>query len=163
MARLSTKKSEYPPLRIRKAKVSDVLKIRELIGVYANQGLMLPRSLNEIYECLRDYWVCEKEEEVIGCVALHVDWEDLAEIRSLVVTENYQGRRIGKRLLQRCIREAKELGIIRIFALTYVPTFFERNGFQLYPKEKLPRKIWSECIRCHKFPDCDESAVVLDV
>jgi len=156
------KKAKLPTCRIRKATVGDVPKIRELIGVYASQGLMLPRSLNDIYESLRDYWVCEKENEIVGCAALHVDWEDLAEIRSLAVTQKYQSRGIGRRLLKRCIREARQLGITRIFALTYVPAFFERNGFQLYSKDKLPRKIWSECIRCHKFPDCDESAVVLE-
>lgn len=163
MARLSARKMDVSRCQIRKARVSDVVKIRELISFYASRDLMLPRSLNEIYECLRDYWVCEKEGEVVACAALHVDWEDLAEIRSLAVAEKEQGQGIGRRLVTRCIREARQLGIATIFALTYVPAFFEKNGFRQQPKENLPRKIWAECIRCHKFPDCDETALVLEV
>ena len=163
MVRLSAKKKETPRLRIRKARVGDVPKIRELIRFYADRELMLHRSLNEIYECVRDYWLCEKEGQIVGCAALHVDWEDLAEVRSVAVAEKHQGHSIGPRLLKRCVREAKQLGIGRVFALTYLPAFFEKYGFRQYPKEKLPRKIWSDCIRCHKFPDCDETALVLDV
>ncbi len=143
--------------------VSDVLRIKELVGFYANRELMLHRSLNDIFEYLRDYWVCEKGQELVGCAALHVDWEDLAEVRSLAVAEMHQGKGIGTRLLRRCIREAKQLGITRVFALTYMPAFFEKHGFRPYAKDDLPRKIWSECIRCHKFPDCDETALALDV
>jgi len=140
-----------------------VPKIRELIRFYADRGAMLHRSLNEIFECVRDYWVCEKEGEIVGCAALHVDWEDLAEVRSLAVAEEHRGRGIGPRLLKRCVREAKQLGIARVFALTYLPAFFQKYGFRRYPKDELPRKIWSDCIRCHKFPDCDETALVLAV
>jgi amino-acid N-acetyltransferase len=156
-------KKQTERCRIRKARVSDVAKIRELITFYASKNLMLPRSLQEIYEGLRDYWVCEKTGGVIGCAALHINWEDLAEVRSLAVAEKERGRGIGTRLLKRCIREAKDLGIKRLFALTYIPGFFERHGFSLCAKEDLPRKIWVECIRCPKFPDCDEIALVLDV
>lgn len=156
-------KKQTERCRIRKATVSDVPKIRELITVYASKNLMLPRSLHDIYECVRDYWVCEKTGEVIGCAALHVNWEDLAEIRSLAVAEKEHGRGIGTRLVRRCIREAKNLGIKRLFALTYIPGFFQRHGFRPCPKEDLPRKIWAECIRCPKFPDCDEIALALDV
>jgi len=94
-----------------------VVKIRALIGFYASHGLMLPRSLNDIYECLRDYWVCEEEGEAVGCAALHVDWENPAEVCSLAVSEKHQGRGIETRLLRRCIREARELRIARVFAL----------------------------------------------
>lgn len=163
MASISAKKSRSPRFRIRKARVSDVPRIRELIALYANQGLMLHRSLNDIFECLRDYWVCERESELVACAALHVDWEDLAEVRSLAVAEAQQGQRIGTRLLRQCIREAKQLGVSRVFALTYLPAFFEKHGFRFYSKEDLPRKIWSECIRCHKFPDCDETALAIDL
>jgi len=163
MATPPKRKKETSRLLIRKAKVSDVPKIRELIRFYANRELMLHRSLNEIFECVRDYSVCEKEGEIVGCAALHVDWEDLAEVRSLAVAEKHQSRGIGTRLLKRCIREAKQLGVERVFALTYVPSFFEKHGFRPYPKDKLPRKIWSDCIRCHKFPDCDETALNLDL
>lgn len=163
MSHTASAKKQTERCRIRRAKVSDVPKIRELITFYASRDLMLPRSLQEIYECLRDYWVCEKNGEVIACAALHVNWEDLAEVRSLAVAENAHGLGIGTRLLKRCTREAKDLGIKRLFALTYVPAFFEKHGFHLCDKEDLPRKIWVECIRCPKFPDCDEIALVLDV
>jgi amino-acid N-acetyltransferase len=163
MSPASTKDSEMPHCSFRRARISDVPKIKELIGLYAGRGLMLPRSLHDLYECIRDYWVCEKEGAVVGCAALHVDWEDLAEIRSLAVAEGSQGCGIGKGLLGQCIRDAKELGIARIFALTYVPAFFETNGFRPYSKDDLPRKIWAECVRCHKFPDCDEVALALDL
>ncbi len=162
-ARSPAQKGKSSRCRIRKATVSDVARIRDLINLYAKRDLLLPRSLSDIYECLRDYWVCEREGSVLGCAALHVDWEDLAEVRSLAVAENEQGRGLGKRLVKRCIREAGQLGIRRVFALTYVPTFFEKHGFRRFPKEELPRKIWVECIRCPKFPDCNEIALVLDV
>jgi len=150
-------------LLIRKARVGDVPKIRELIRFYAERGLMLHRALNEIYECVRDYWLCEKDGQIVACAALHVDWEDLAEVRSLAVAEKFHGHSIGPQLLKRCVREAKQLGVARVFALTYLPAFFEKHGFHRYPKDQLPRKIWSDCIRCHKFPDCDETALVLDL
>jgi amino-acid N-acetyltransferase len=163
MSHKASAKKQTERCRIRKATVSDVPKIRELITFYASKNLMLPRSLQEIYECVRDYWVCEKTAGVIGCAALHVNWEDLAEVRSLAVAEKEHGRGIGTRLVKRCIREAKDLGIKRLFALTYVPAFFEKHGFRLCPKEDLPRKIWAECVRCPKFPDCDEIALALDI
>jgi amino-acid N-acetyltransferase len=163
MSPSSRTKSPTPPCRLRKAAIGDVPRIRELIRGYADRGLMLHRSLNDIYECVRDYWVCEKEREVVGCAALHVNWEDLAEVRSLAVDEAYRNQGIGPRLLKRCIREAKQLGIAKVFALTYVPAFFEKHGFRPSSKDELPRKIWSDCIRCHKFPDCDETALALDL
>lgn len=163
MARLPSKRTKISSYRIRKAIVRDVVSIRELINFYATKGLMLHRALNDIYECLRDYWICEKEGRIVGCAALHVAWEDLAEVRSLAVAEGHQNQGIGTHLLRRCIREAKQLGIARVFALTYVPGFFQGKGFRPYPKNELPQKIWSECIRCHKFPDCDETALALDV
>ncbi len=149
--------------RVRKARLGDVPRVRDLIRFYADQGLMLHRSLNDIFESVRDYWVCEKDGEVVGCAALHVSWEHLAEVRSLAVAEPFRNRGIGPRLLRRCIREAKQLGIGKVFALTYIPAFFEKHGFRPYPKEKLPQKIWSDCIRCHKFPDCDEMSVAIDL
>jgi len=163
MAPSSSNKKETRRSLIRKATVHDAPKIRELIRFYADRAAMLHRSLNDIFESLRDYWVCEKDGEIVGCAALHVDWEDLAEVRSLAVAESHQGHGIGTRLLKRCLREAKQLGVPRIFALTYVPAFFEKYGFRPCAKEELPRKIWSECIRCHKFPDCDETALALEV
>jgi amino-acid N-acetyltransferase len=124
---------------------------------------MLPRSLSSIYENLRDYFVCENEEgEVIGSAAIHIMWEDLAEVRSLAVREGQMGRGIGTKLVEACISEAIVLGITRVFALTYRPDFFRRLGFREVDKSELPHKIWSDCLKCAKFPDCDEVALVAD-
>jgi amino-acid N-acetyltransferase len=143
--------------------MSDVKTIQALIGEYARKGDMLPRSLSSIYENLRDYFVFENEEgEVIGSAAIHIMWEDLAEVRSLAVREGEMRRGIGTKLVEACISEAIVLGITRIFALTYRPDFFRRLGFREVDKSELPHKIWSDCLKCAKFPDCDEVALVAD-
>jgi len=147
--------------KVRKAKIDDAKKIKELINIYARKELMLPRSLNDIYEAMRDYWVYESEDQILGCAALHIDWEDLAEIRSTAVDNQHKRRGIGKMLVQKCIEEAKELGVKRVFVLTYETDFFKKMGFSTYKKEKLPHKIWGECLRCTKFPDCDEEAMIM--
>lgn len=150
-------------MSIRKATVNDVVNIQSIVNFYADKDIMLPRSLNEIYENLRDFWVYEDNGAVVGCVALHVTWEDLAEVKSLAVKEEYNKKGIGKKLLQECIDDAKKIGIKKIFALTYVPDFFKKIGFREISKEKLPHKIWSECIKCPKFPDCGEIALLYKV
>ncbi len=148
---------------IRKARMSDVKAIQKLIAEYARKGDMLPRSLSEIYENLRDYFVFEENGgEVVGSAAIHFMWEDLAEVRSLAVREAEMRRGIGTQLVEACISEAIVLGITRVFALTYKPEFFERLGFQKVDKSELPHKIWSDCLKCAKFPDCDEVALVAD-
>jgi amino-acid N-acetyltransferase len=148
---------------IRKARISDAPDILAVINDFAAQGLMLPRALSEIYEHLRDFYVCEKDGHVAGCAALHVAWEGLGEIRSLAVQEDRQGRGVGKRLVESCLNEAEELGMGRVFALTYVPDFFRQFGFTREPKDKLPHKIWNDCLKCPKFPNCDEVAMILDL
>jgi amino-acid N-acetyltransferase len=148
---------------IRKARMSDVKAIQKLIADYARKGDMLPRSLSEIYENLRDYFVFEENGgDVVGSAAIHLMWEDLAEVRSLAVREGEMRRGIGTQLVEACISEAIVLGITRVFALTYKPEFFERLGFQQVDKSELPHKIWSDCLKCAKFPDCDEVALVAD-
>ena len=148
---------------IRKARMGDVKTIQKLIGEYARKGDMLPRSLSEIYENLRDYFVyVEDGEEVIGSAAIHLMWEDLAEVRSLAVRDDRMSRGVGTQLVEACISEAIVLGITRVFALTYKPEFFERLGFRRVDKSELPHKIWSDCLKCSKFPDCDEVALVAD-
>jgi len=143
-----------------KARVSDVPQMQPLINYFADKGEMLARSLSEIYENIRDYFVVRQGERVIACVALHVSWSDLAEIKSLVVAEDCQQQGIGARMMAACLREAKELGIPTIFCLTYKPAFFEKFGFSQVDKAELPRKVWGECYRCPKFPDCDEVALI---
>lgn len=146
---------------IRKARVSDVPQMQRLINSWAKQGIMLPRSLHALYEHLRDYFVTVEEERVTGCVALHLSWDDLAEVRSMAVAPDRQRRHLGMALLDAALQEAAELGISRIFVLTYVPDFFARRGFQAVGKTELPQKIWQECIHCIHFPDCDEEAMLL--
>ncbi|MEW6408933.1 MAG: N-acetyltransferase [Nitrospirota bacterium] len=145
---------------IRKAKLEDVKKIHHLIMASAKANELLPRSLHEIYEDLRDFFVYEEDGKIIGVSAIHVCWEDLAEIRSLAVTEEYRMKGIGKILVQRCLEDAKDIGISRVFALTYHPDFFEKMGFKRVDKSKLPQKIWGDCLKCPKFPECNEVAVI---
>jgi len=147
---------------IRKARMADVKAIQKLIAEYARKGDMLPRSLSDIYENLRDYFVFEDGGEVIGSAAIHIMWEDLAEVRSLAVQEGSMRRGVGTQLVEACISEAIVLGIARVFALTYKPEFFERLGFHRVDKAELPQKIWTDCLKCAKFPDCDEIALVAD-
>ncbi len=148
---------------IRKARMSDVKSIQNLIAEFARKGDMLPRSLSDIYENLRDYFVFEEDGgTVIGSAAIHIMWEDLAEVRSLAVRDGSMRRGIGTQLVEACISEAIVLGITRVFALTYKPEFFERLGFRKVDKAELPHKIWSDCLKCAKFPDCDEIALVAD-
>jgi len=150
---------------IRKAKITDVREIQRLIDLSAKKGEMLPRSLSELYDNLRDYYVFQDDgtDLIIGTCAMHICWEDLAEIRSLVVREEYHRRGIGTKLIEACLSEAISLGIYRIFALTYKPEFFHKFGFKVVDKTVLPHKIWADCLKCVKFPECDEVAVLLEV
>jgi amino-acid N-acetyltransferase len=150
---------------IRKAIMSDVKTIQKLLEHYAQKGLLLPRSLSELYSYLRDYYVFVAEGEDIpkGSVALHLCWEDLAEIKSLAVDETHAGQGIGSRLVEACVSEAITLGVYKIFALTYRVSFFTRLGFKVVDKSLLPHKIWADCLQCVKFPECDEIAVLLEV
>ena len=150
-------------MRIRKAKISDLKQVHKLINNFARREQMIPRSLNEIYETLRDFVVCEDYGDICGVCALHIMWEDLAEIRSLAVDKKYQKKGIGKTLVKQCLKEAKALGLKRIFALTYQPAFFKKIGFLDIDKSSLPQKIWGDCLRCHKFPECDEQAVIINL
>jgi len=154
-------KTEKPLLR--RARVEDVPGIQRLVNSFADRGEMLPRSLNEIYENLRDFFVLEQDGKIIGGVACHVNWEDLAEVKSLAVAEKYRGRGHGSRLLRACVEDARSLGVKRLFTLTYLPDFFARHGWSLVEKSALPQKIWVECIRCVKFPDCGEVALILNL
>ena len=148
---------------IRKARMADVKGIHGLIAEYAKKGDMLPRSLADIYENLRDYFVFLGDDgDLVGSAAIHIMWEDLAEVRSLAVREGKMRRGIGTQLVESCISEAIMLGIARVFALTYKPEFFEKLGFHVVDKSELPQKIWADCLKCSKFPDCDEVALVAD-
>jgi len=150
-------------MKVDNAKVGDADSIRRMINRFADKGDILPRALSEIYENIRDFFVVRNEGEVVACAALHISWLDLAEIRSLAVDEKNQNQRIGSSLVQACLDEAKALGIPTVFCLTSEPAFFEKHGFKLVDKAELPRKVWGECYRCPKFPDCDEVALIYHV
>ena len=143
-------------MKIRSAKVSDVKTMHSLIGYYAEKKEMLPRPINDLYENIQEFVVAEDKNKVIGCCALHVSWEDLAEIKALAVAQNYQKKGIGTNLVTELERRAKELGVKKSFALTFKPSFFEKLKYKRISKEKLPHKIWGECVKCPLFPDCGE-------
>ena len=148
---------------IRKARIKDIEQIQKLINFFARQDLMLPRSLNELYENLRDFWVAEENAKVVGCCSLHICWDELAEIKSLAVARNKQRKGLGENLVLASLDEAKELGAKRIFVLTYKPEYFRKFGFKRIDYSDLPHKIWAECINCPKFPNCQEIAMVKQI
>ena len=148
---------------VEKATVADVQRMSELIDGFAQRGEMLPRAPGELFETLRDFFIVRREGEVVACAALHVTWDDLAEVRSLAVHQESQAQGIGSLLVRACLAEARNLGLQRVFALTMKPAFFEKLGFSQADAMTLSRKVWSECYRCPKFMSCDETAVVIDV
>ena len=145
---------------VERARIQDVPQIHRLINYFADRDEMLPRSLSEIYENIRDYFVCRQGERVVACAALHVIWSDLAEIRAVAVAREYQKKGIGTMLVETCLKEAESLGIPTVFCLTYQPAFFEKFGLSQIDKMEMPRKVWTECFRCPKFPDCGEVALI---
>lgn len=148
-------------MKIRPARVGDVPAICDLIRTFADRKLMIRRSLGELYESIREFLVAEDESgRVVGCSALHVFWDDLAELKCLAVSETVQGRGIGRLLVDACWDAAHELEIRNVFTLTYVPEFFEKCGYRRIEKAELPHKIWNECVRCPLFPSCHETALV---
>lgn len=148
---------------LHQATVADARVIQKLVNGFARKGEMLPRTMAEIYENLRDYSVVRDGDAVVACGALHIMWDDLAEVRSLAVTEERQGQGLGALLVRAHVQEARTLGLHTVFALTYQPVFFERLGFHQADVMTLPRKVWNECYRCPKFPTCNEIAVVYNL
>ncbi len=153
---------------IQKATINDVREIHALLSAFAARDQLLPRSLSELYEHLRDYAVYRAEdgdhpEGILATVALSISWDNLAEVRSLAVMEEWQGEGIGRRLVEHCLSEAITLGIYRVFTLTYQQKFFEKLGFSQVDKSILPHKIWADCLKCPKFPDCDETAMLIEL
>lgn len=143
-----------------KSRITDIPQIYQLISYFADRGEILPRSLSELYENIRECFVVRKGKRVIACVLLHIFWSDLAEIRSLAVAEDSQKRGIGTRLVKACLIEAEQLGISTVFCLTNKPVFFEQKDFSQIDKMELPRKVWADCYHCPKFPNCDEVALI---
>ncbi len=147
----------------RKATFKDVETMYKLINDYAEQGLMLGRSRNVLYECLRDFILAEKNGEVVGMGALHLVWDELAEIRAMAIAPHVLKSGIGRNIVKALLEEGKMLGIKNIFTLTYQPEFFIKQGFTELSKDQLPHKVWKECINCTKFPNCDEVALNIEI
>jgi amino-acid N-acetyltransferase len=150
-------------IRIRKARMADVEKMQDLVNFHAKAGRMLARSLLELYENLRDFYVAAEGGRVVGAAALHTSWEDLAEVKSVAVADGRQGQGLGRKLVEHCLQEAASLGVPRVFVLTYVPGFFEKLGFQRIERSELPHRVWAECLRCPEFPDCGEIAMIREI
>ena len=151
---------------IRKAVIKDVKAVHSLLNHYADQGLLLPRPLSELYDHLRDYFVLEHDDQghgIQGVCGLGICWEDLAEIKGLAVTDEARGEGFGAQLVEACLEEARTLGLKKVFTLTYIPHFFAELGFKEVEKSSLPHKIWTDCLKCPKFPDCDETALMIEL
>src|SRR6185369_8604944 len=148
---------------LRKARITDVKEIQKLLSHFANRGDMLSRSLSELYEAIRDFYIVEESGRLLGASALHIVWDDLAEIRSVAVAEDAGRKGVGTEVVNACISEARELGLKRLFCLTYKPDFFARFGFRVVDKSELPHKVWGDCIKCVKFPDCDEISMIMEL
>jgi len=148
-------------VKAERARLSDIPQIHRLVNHFAERGDLLPRSMSELYENLRDFFVVRRNNEVVGCAALHICWADLVELKALAVVEEWQHRGIGRALVEACLQEARELGVPVVFCLTRDPEFFHQFGFHEVDRMSLPRKIWGECQRCPKFPYCDETAMLL--
>ena len=153
---------------LRRAKLTDVPAIAGVMAEYVMQGVLLPRPVSELYQCVREFVVAERpgadgSPEVVACAALRVLWDDVAEVRTLAVRPDHHGRGLGGALVQVLVADARALNIPRIIALTREVPFFERCGFVVVPRESLPRKVWTDCVRCPKRHACDEVAVVLDL
>lgn len=144
----------------RRATFRDVESIHGIVNHYAEQGLMLARSRNTIYENLRDFVLAEDNGSVVGVGALHLVWDELAEIRAMAIAPEYTGKGIGMAIVEKLTEDARELGVKTLFTLTYQPGFFSKAGFAEVPKERLSQKVWKDCINCSKFPNCDEIAMI---
>lgn len=150
--------------KIRKARLTDVQAIYDLLKHMASKGLLLPRSLSNLYEMVQTFWVGEAEDgRVAGVAALQVAWENLGEVRSLAVHDDFAGQGLGRALTEAVEREAVALGVGRMFVLTYVTEFFEKLGYEVTPLETLPQKIWAVCFQCVHYPDCKETALMKDL
>jgi amino-acid N-acetyltransferase len=150
-------------VKYRHAKLSDVEEMIKLINLYAEEGFMLPRTRNTLYEGIREFVVAEEGSQIIGTGSLHIIWDDLAEIRALAVDHDFQKMGIGRKLVEILLQEAADLHCPQVFTLTYQVEFFKHFGFTIVDKEHMPHKVWKECINCVKFPNCDENAMILQI
>jgi amino-acid N-acetyltransferase len=152
---------------IRNARMGDIKKIHKLLQYFADKDLLLGRSLSSLYDQLKDFSVYVEQaeddpdqEKLVGVCSFHICWDNLAEIRSLAVIDESHGKGVGRQLVSKALAEADSYGITRVFTLTYQPAFFRKLGFKDIDKAELPHKVWSDCINCSKFPDCNEEALI---
>ena len=151
-------------LIVRKARLGDVGEMFRIINFHAAQLQMLPKSRLQLYENLRDFSVVQDaSESILACGALHLYWENLAEIRAIAVTDGMDRKGVGTLLAERLIEEALEIGVKQVFCFTYVPKFFNTLGFIQVEHGVLPLKVYNECFQCPKFNKCDEIAMVLEL
>jgi amino-acid N-acetyltransferase len=150
-------------MKVRNATITDAKDIYSLINSYAEEDKMLFRSMADIYENLQSFIVVELNGGVVGCCALQVIWLDLAEIKSLAVDQENTQKGIGSALVAAAVEQATKLGAAKVFALTLYPDFFVKQGFEVIQKDKLPMKVWSDCAKCPKQQNCDETAVIKTV
>jgi amino-acid N-acetyltransferase len=145
-----------------KAKLSDIPAMQVLVASEVKEGIILNRSEDEVATNIRSYVLAKDGERLVGYTALHVHSKRLAEIRSLIVDEKYRGQKVGQRMVEFTLEEAKALGVEEdVLVLTYLPAFFEKLGFNEINKEVIPEhKIWADCIKCIHFPVCNEIALV---
>ncbi|MFQ5735890.1 MAG: N-acetyltransferase [Thermodesulfobacteriota bacterium] len=148
---------------VRKAVVDDVKKIHEIIELFAGKDAMLHRSETDIYDNIRDFFVYEKDGAIVGVSAMHISCDGMGEIRSLAVRSKYVRKGIGRALVEACLEEARSLGLKKVFALTYEAPFFHKLKFRTVSKDVFPQKVWGDCVRCVKFPHCDEMAVIIEL
>ncbi len=150
---------------VRKSAIEDIRQIHRLLHTYSHQGDLIPRPLSDLYDHVRDFSVSADRvtNQVVGCCALQFCWEDLAEIRSLVVEEEYRRKKVASGLVESCIMEARSYGMKKLFCLTFKPDFFSKFGFVRIERSDLPLKIWADCMLCVKFPDCDGIAMMKEL
>jgi amino-acid N-acetyltransferase len=148
---------------IRSATIKDAKAIQTVVNTFASQGQMLLLSMNEVYEKIFEYFVYEADGAIVGVCALHPTWHDIAEVRSLAVDTKYQKSGIGKVLVEHQLERARDMGFEKVFAMTYQVEFFSKVGFYVMSKDDLPKKMWTDCLKCVKYPDCDETAMMINL
>ncbi len=144
---------------IRHAGVADVDAMHALLSPFAEKEIILDRDKDNICQHLQEFLVAEYDGKLVGVVAVHIYGQSLAEVRSLIVDPSFQKHGVGALLVEASEKQVAELGVSQIFALTYVTGFFEKQGYRVVSKESLPHKVWTVCVHCSRFADCDEVAV----
>jgi amino-acid N-acetyltransferase len=148
---------------VRRARIDDIPGIATVMARYVEQNVLLPRPVSELYQCVREFHVAERDGRIVACAALRLLWRDLGEVRSLAVQPDAHGQGLGQVLVAQVVADARALGLPRVIALTREVQFFERCGFRVEPRDAVPRKVWTDCVRCPRRHACDEIAVALDL